>query len=393
MAYTVLARRYRSQTFTDVIGQEPIAQTLRNAILQHRVAHAYLFCGTRGVGKTSMARLFARALNAPDSLADGVKPEGDDDYPDQQVQQRMAEAIMRGDDLNVIEIDGASNNSVEQARQLISNASLTPTGNARYKIYIIDEVHMLSTSAFNALLKTMEEPPAHVKFILCTTEAHKVPVTIQSRCQRFEFRNIPTSRIAEHLKGVLQRENVEAQDQVVWQVARMGNGSMRDALSLMDRLIATGQSPLTTRILEDMLGVPDQQLVAELADAIAAGDPGKSLQIAADLLDKGISQEQLLEVMISHLRQLMLISTCGQESPLVELSDEARAHAARQAGQFDPAALTYMIVLCENVHQATRRSSSPRALLDTAIVRMALAEKMADVASLLEDQDSQKKKK
>jgi len=392
MAYTVLARRYRSQTFTDVIGQEPIAQTLRNAIIQRRVAHAYLFCGTRGVGKTSMARLFARALNAPDSLADGVKPEGDDDYPEKQVQQRMAEAIMRGDDLNVIEIDGASNNSVEQARQLINNSSLAPTGNARYKIYIIDEVHMLSPSAFNALLKTMEEPPAHVKFILCTTESHKVPVTIQSRCQRFEFRNIPTSRIAEHLKGVLKQENVEAQEQVLWQVARMGNGSMRDALSLLDRLIATGQSPLTQLILEEMLGIPDQQLIAELVDAIAAGDPGKSLQHSATLLDKGISQEQLLEVLISHLRQLMLINTCGQESPLVELSDDARAHAAKQAEQFDPAALTYMIVLCENVHQATRRSSSPRALLDAAIVRMALAEKMADVSSLLEDQGPQKKK-
>ncbi len=205
MAYTVLARRYRSQSFGSVVGQEPIASTLINAIRTERVAHAYLFCGTRGVGKTSMARIFARALNAPATVDDAptLRPSGRR-LPRSRRPATDGQAIMKGEDLNVIEIDGASNNSVDQARQLIANAGLSPTANALYKIYIIDEVHMLSRGAFNALLKTMEEPPSHVKFILCTTEPHKVPATIQSRCQRFDFRNIATAKIAEHLQQVLE---------------------------------------------------------------------------------------------------------------------------------------------------------------------------------------------
>src|SRR4051812_14157078 len=237
MAYTVLARRYRSQDFDEVVGQKPIADTLENAIKANRVAHAYLFVGTRGVGKTTMARLFAKALN-------GGKPEID-------------EAIMQGRDTDVIEIDAASNNSVENARDLIANSIYRPL-RGKYKVYIIDEVHMLSTAAFNALLKTMEEPPEHVVFILCTTESHKVPATIQSRCQRFDFKNIPTARIAEHLTAVIKQEGLAAEPELVHAVARVGNGSMRDALSLLDRLMASGEKKLTAALLEDLLGLPDR---------------------------------------------------------------------------------------------------------------------------------------
>jgi DNA polymerase-3 subunit gamma/tau len=387
MAYTVLARRYRSQSFDDVIGQAPIARTLKAAIQTGRVAHAYLFAGTRGIGKTSMARILARALNAPDTVEDAPKPPDAEEYPEDDVQQRMAEAIMRGEDLNVIEIDGASNNSVEQARQLIANAGLSPTGNARYKVYIIDEVHMLSGAAFNALLKTMEEPPAHVKFVLCTTEPHKVPATIQSRCQKFEFRNIPTAQIAEHLKQVLQREEIAAQEEVIWQVARLGNGSMRDALSLMDRLLATPEADgLTMQTLEQMLGLPDQELVGALIEALGAGDPAQALERTNDLLSRGIGQDQLIEVLIERLRQLMLIAACGQESELIELSDAAREAAANQAQQFDAAGLVHMIAQCENLQRGVKSSSNPRALLDATIVRLALAEKMADISALLNGQ-------
>ena len=382
MSYTVLARRYRSQKFEGVVGQSPVARTLINAIRSGRVAHAYLFCGTRGVGKTSMARLFARALNAPATVEDAPEAEGVE-YPPEDVQERMAEAIMRGEDLNVVEIDGASNNSVDQARQLIANAGLSPTANARFKIYIIDEVHMLSGAAFNALLKTMEEPPPHVKFILCTTEPHKVPPTIQSRCQRFDFRNIPTAQIADHLRAVLAKEEVAADDEVVHQVARLGNGSMRDALSLMDRLLATGDNPLTGATLEEMLGMPDHAVVGRLIEAFAEGDAKAALETTAELLGRGIGQDQLVEVFIERFRQLMLIATCGADSDLVELGADTRAEAAKQAERFDAAGLVHMIALLENLQRFAKASPTPRALLDATIVRLAMASRMADVAALV----------
>ena len=382
MAYTVLARRYRSQAFGDVVGQGPIADTLCNAIRSGRVAHAYLFTGTRGVGKTSMARLFARALNAPDTVVDAPKPDGDD-YPAPDVQQRMADAIMRGDDLNVIEIDGASNRGVDDARDIIAKAGLSPTDNARYKIYIIDEVHMLTREAFNALLKIMEEPPSHVKFILATTEPHKIPPTIHSRCQRFDFKNIPTTQIKKHLADVLSGEAIEADDEVLYQVAVLGNGSMRDALSLLDRLAASEQRPLDTKLLENMLGLPPRERVVALVDALADGDVAKTLGHVDALLASGIGQEQVIDVLIERLRQLMLIAACGADSELVELSPEARSRAAEQAGRFDAPGLVHMIALCEGLSHRGKSSSNPRALLDAAMVRLALAEKMADVTALL----------
>eukprot|EP00752_Nemacystus_decipiens_P017104 g15320.t1 len=384
MAYTVLARRYRSQSFGDVVGQSAIANTLINAIRTNRVAHAYLFCGTRGVGKTSLARIFARALNAPASVPDAPTIDGDDfEYPDQDVQQRMADAIMRGDDLNVIEIDGASNNSVQDARDLIGSAGLAPTANARYKVYIIDEVHMLSTAAFNALLKTMEEPPSHVKFILATTEPHKIPATIHSRCQRFDFKNIPAGEIKAHLADVLKQESIEADDEMLYQLAVLGNGSMRDALSLMDRLLATGETPLTASILENMLGLPARERVVSLVDAFADGDVAASLKQIDDLLATGIGQDQLVEVLIEHLRQLMLIAACGADSDLVQLSAESRERVAKQAARFDAPGLVHMIALCDGLARNGKSSSNPRALLDAVVVRLALAEKMADVTKVL----------
>jgi DNA polymerase-3 subunit gamma/tau len=385
MAYTVLARRYRSTSFDEVVGQEPIARTLKNAIASGRVAHAYLFTGTRGVGKTSTARVFARALNAPDTVLDCPRPPDYEaqGYPPPEVQSRMAQAIMRGEDLNVIEIDGASHRGVEEARQLIAGAGLVPTAQARYKVYIIDEVHMLTREAFNALLKTMEEPPSHVKFILCTTEAHKVPVTITSRCQRFDFRSISASRIADHLRQVLRSEGVDAEPALVFQVARRGNGSMRDALSLLDRLLSTGEQPLTASLLERMLGLPDQQRVADLVEALGRGDIAGALRAAAGLLDLGIGQDQVVEVLVERLRELMLIHACGPDSTLIELAPEERAAAVQQAQAFDAPGLAHMIALCEALQRNARSSSNPRALFDATLVRLALAEKMADIAALL----------
>lgn len=376
MSYTVLARRYRSQDFSELIGQEPIAKTLKRAIELNRTAHAYLFCGTRGVGKTSMARIFAKALNVNDSLQDKVG---------------IAAAIMAGTDIDVIEIDGASNRGVDDARELISNSIYLPA-RCPYKIYIIDEVHMLTNEAFNALLKTMEEPPPHVKFILCTTEPHKVPPTIQSRCQRFDFRAIATASIAQHLTTLLKLEKVKADKQVIQQVASLGNGSMRDALSLLDRLLATGETNITMDLLQEMLGIPDQKLIENLINAIAAGDTTSSLLATTELLNGGLSLDQLNEVLVNYMRQLMLISVCNgnkeAEGQLIDQSPEMCDTLRQQAANFDTPSLVHMIVLLENVQRAIKSSSTARALFDAAIVRIALNEKFADVTRLLADKNN-----
>jgi DNA polymerase III, subunit gamma and tau len=361
MAYTVLARRYRSREFAEVVGQKAIADTLENAIRSNRVAHAYLFVGTRGVGKTTMARLFAKALN-------GGTPEVD-------------EAIMQGRDTDTIEIDGASNNSVDDARDLIANSIYKPL-RGKYKIYIIDEVHMLSTAAFNALLKTMEEPPEHVKFILCTTEPQKVLPTIQSRCQRFDFRNIPSAQIAAHLAKVVKEEKLTADPELLHMVAQLGNGSMRDALSLMERLMASGQTHLTVKLLEELLGLPDRQVVGELIDAVAAGDAATALARGADMLSRGIGIDQLLDTLLQRLRDLMVMAACGPQTPLVELSDSARQEEAQRAARFDPAGLVHMIALCENVQRAAKNSAVPRALFDALLVRLSMTDRIADVTAV-----------
>jgi len=367
VGYTVLARRYRSTDFDEVVGQEPIAQTLKNAIERGRIAHAYLFCGTRGVGKTSMARIFAKALNATDDLSQ---------------KDEIARAILRGQDIDVIEIDAASNTGVDNVRDLIANAGLIPA-RCPYKIYIIDEVHMLSKSAFNALLKIMEEPPSHVKFVLCTTEPEKVPATIQSRCQRFEFRNIPAGRIVEHLTAVLEREGVEAEPAAVREVARLANGSMRDGLSLLDRLIAAGDGRLTMHVLRDTLGTPDRTLVAHIVAAIAAGDASAALQAAGDLLNNGVSVERALDVLADHFREVLIIATCGPESELCELFGEARDMAVRHAADFDAPGLVHLIALLEATASRAKNSSISRALFDAVIVRLALSEHLASIPMLL----------
>lgn len=364
MAYTVLARRYRSQTFDEVVGQEAVARTLQNAIEQDRVAHAYLFVGTRGVGKTSMARIFAKALA-------GGTPEAD-------------KAIMSGQDTDVIEIDAASNSGVDNARELIANSIYRPL-RGKAKVYIIDEVHMLSTQAFNALLKTMEEPPAHVKFILCTTEAHKVPATIQSRCQRFDFRNLSSAEIAGHLKAVCEQEKVKAEPELLHAVARLAAGSMRDSLSLMDRLIAAvpqGKT-VTVGVLESLLGLPERGVIGEFLAAIAASDAATALARADALIAKGIGIDQLLDSIIQRVRELMLVRVCGSDTELVDLSPAARQETAALADQFDPPSLVHMIALCESVQRAGRTSLAPRAILDALVVRLAMTDKIADLAALV----------
>lgn len=365
--YEVLARRYRSREFGELVGQEAIARTLQNAIASGRTAHAYLFCGTRGVGKTSLARIFAKALNASDGLIE---------------QDAVRTAILQGRDTDVIEIDAASNRGIDNARDLIANAGTAPM-RGPYRIYIIDEVHMLTPQAFNALLKTMEEPPRHVKFILCTTEPHQVPATIQSRCQRFDFRAIPASRIAAHLATVLEGEGIAAEPEVLQRIARMANGSMRDALSLLDRLASGAEGALTAVQLEELFGLPDDTVVDALLGAIGEGRGGDALRHASELVDRGLSAERLLDSIAERLREILVGVACGVESDLLDASASRREALGALLPQFDEARAAALIALCDATSRTVRSSSAPRALLDAVLVRMSLSERFADAAGLL----------
>src|SRR5690349_1784885 len=280
MSYTVLARRYRSTNFDELIGQEHVAQTLKKAIESGRIAHAYLFCGTRGTGKTSTARILAKCLNCQSSDKPVTKPCD---------KCESCLGIARGDAMDVVGIDAASNTQVDKTREaVIDNAAYRPAF-SRFKIYIIDEVHMLSKSSFNALLKTLEEPPEHVKFILATTEPEKIPNTILSRCQRYDFRNIPTREITEHLKRICKDEKIKADDDALLLVAKAGAGSMRDSLSLLDRLLSIGEKELTVETIEQLLGMPRATAIFELTQHIGEGDVKQTLTHADKLIQNGLS--------------------------------------------------------------------------------------------------------
>jgi DNA polymerase-3 subunit gamma/tau len=372
-SYTVLARRYRSQSFDQLIGQDAIAQTLKNAITSNRVAHAFLFTGTRGVGKTSAARILAKALNCPNAK-DGVPCNTCD----------TCKAIARGEDMDVIEIDGASNNGVDQVRELRQSAGIRPA-RSQYKIYIIDEVHMLSTGAFNALLKTLEEPPSHVKFIFATTDVHKVPATIISRVQRFDFKNIPTAKIADHLKNVVRDEGVAADDDAIHRIARLGNGSMRDALSILDRVLSLGEKKITEKLLEDLLGKPATAAVGELVAAIADGDAGLALKRADAMLAEGMGAEQLLSEMVEFLRNLMLVSACGDKTDLLDVPSESRPIFTSLAAKFDAPSLVHLIALCEQTLRSLKSSTMGRPLFDALLVRLSLSDQFSSIRQILSD--------
>ncbi len=373
MSYTVLARRFRSQDFDDLVGQEPIARTLRNAIESNRVAHAYLFCGTRGVGKTSTARILAKALNCEQGPT--PKPCGVCD---------RCRSIAAGDDIDVVEIDGASNRGIDDIRELRNNAIYRPA-RSPYKIYIIDEVHQVTRDGFNALLKTLEEPPSHVKFIFATTEPQKVPETIRSRCQEFVFRLIPTDQIARRLGEVLRAEKIQASDEVIERVARAGRGSMRDALSLMDQLLSMGTDSISEQTVEYLLGEPATVQMLRLAGALADGDAAAALTVADELLASGYAPEQFVVSLIEHLRRLMLLAVIGPQCRFLDVGSAERGPLAEQSARFEPVNLVYMIQVIEQLRQSVRSTTmAARALVDAALVRLALLDRFADTAELVE---------
>ncbi|MBU0640522.1 MAG: DNA polymerase III subunit gamma/tau [Planctomycetes bacterium] len=373
MAYTVLARKYRSQTFDEVIGQAPIATTLVNAIKAKRIHHGYLFTGTRGVGKTSMARILAKALNCLKAKAPTVKPCCKCD---------ACVAIAEGQDIDVVEIDAASNTGVDNIRELRSNTAYRPA-RARFKIYIIDEVHMLSTGAFNALLKTLEEPPAHVKFVLATTELQKVPATIQSRCQRFNFRHIGAEAIGERLAAIAQEEGAETEPAVVRRIARLANGSMRDALSILDQLLSVSPKKLTVKVLDEILPpAQDEQVFALLKNA-AQGGVAAVLTGVEDILAAGRGLEVFCNDMIEVARALMLLRACGPEAPMVDVPAGARDEYVSLSDEFELSQYVQMIAMLEELRRNVRFSGAGRALTDALMIRLAHMREWTAIEDLL----------
>ncbi len=373
MSYTVLARKFRSQTFDEVIGQAPISTTLRNAISQDRVHHGYLFCGTRGVGKTSMARILAKAMNCLSSEGPTVTPCGTCD---------SCIAIARGEDMDVVEIDAASNTGVDNIRELRNNAVYRPA-RSRFKIYIIDEVHMLSTGAFNALLKTLEEPPDHVKFIFATTESQKVPATILSRIQQFEFKSIPAGDIAQQLLRICNEEKVKAEEAALKRLARLANGSMRDGLSLLDQVMSMAGQTITADMVNELFPAAHDELFASLIDCLAAGDAAGALETSDVSLGQGHALDYWCTLLIGQLRDLMVLRVCGGETDLVDVPAGLRERLINQARQFDEGAFVYMITVLEELRRSVKSSGSGRALVEAAIVRLAEASKFSSIESLL----------
>ena len=351
--YLVLARKYRSETFKEVVGQEPIAQTLINAIDTGRVAHAYLFTGTRGMGKTRMARILAKALNCLKAEAPTTKP---------CCKCEACISIARGDDVDVIEIDGASNRGIDEIRELRNNAIFRPA-RCRFKVYYIDEVHMLTKEAFNALLKTLEEPPEHVKFIFATTEPEKLPATILSRCQRFDFRNIPTARIAEHLEAICKAEKVPADADALYRVARAAAGSMRDGLSLLDQLLA-GASKVTDNEVIRVLGTPPDERTIAIVQAIADSNAAGALGELATVLDSGVTLSSVTTALSEVFRNMMLSTTCGADSELIELPETQRKTVGELAGRFTTPALVQAVGILQRTAQNIRGSSVGRARVE-----------------------------
>ena len=318
MSYQVIARKYRPQRFADVVGQVHVTQTLTHAIQQNRIAHAYLFCGPRGTGKTTIARIFAKCLNC----AGGPKVDFDDNDP-------KCIEIAEGRSIDVLEIDGASNNGVEQVRELRETCKYAPAS-SRFKIYIIDEVHMLSTAAFNALLKTLEEPPAHVKFMFATTDPERVLPTILSRCQRFDLRRIPASLIVKQLSEIAKNEKVKIDDTALFAIARGADGGMRDAESALDQLISFCGDRIEETDVLSMFGLTAQGQLLELSQAVLAGEIQKTLHLLNDLSQKGKDLSRLLSDLLNHFRNLLMFQVSQGDLNMLEVSE---AEAASLKGQ------------------------------------------------------------
>ncbi len=358
MSYMALYRKWRPRDFDGVVGQDPIVTALKNQIQYQRIGHAYLFCGTRGTGKTSTAKIFARAVNC-------LNPRDGNPCNECELCQEAETGF------NVVEIDAASNNGVDNIREIREEVKYTPA-KGRYKVYIIDEVHMLSAGAFNALLKTLEEPPEHIIFILATTEPHKILPTILSRCQRYDFRCISTAQIARQLATLTEKEGLEADEDALQYIARMADGAMRDALSILDQCSSfyLGQR-ITLEKVYDVLGAVDTQIFYEATRALAGGDAMACLQCVDEIFSKGRDPSQFLTDWISHLRDALMtkaLGTAGVE--LLEISPDRGKSLAEQAQSLRADQLTYFITQLSKLESQIKYSSQKRVLIEVGLLQL-----------------------
>lgn len=371
--YTVLARRFRPQTFGEVVGQAHVAQALKNAIQAGRVAHAYLFTGARGVGKTSMARILAKALNCPNPV---------DGEPCNQCE--ICEGITSGQDVDVLEIDGASNRGIDDIRTLRANVNVKSM-RTRHKMYIIDEVHMLTKEAFNALLKTLEEPPPNVKFVFATTEPSKVPDTILSRCQRFDFGTIETANIIGRLQQIAEIEGYQVDSEALELVARRAAGSMRDSQSLFDQLLAFGQEKLTAADVHRLLGTANDDRLIELVDALIAHSPKEALAALDSALAEGVQLNELVDQLLAYVRDLMVLAAGARGVGLLAVSDLRRARLSEQAQTWGLATIVTALQIVSDVKSKMFRSSAVRPLTEMALVRVAILDDLEDLSRLIQE--------
>ena len=373
MSYTALYRKWRPTSFEEVRGQDHIVKTLKNQINSGRIGHAYLFCGTRGTGKTSIAKIFARAVNCEHPV-DG-SPCGE---------CSMCRQIAEGASLNVVEIDAASNNGVENIRDIREQVQYPPT-DGRYRVYIIDEVHMLSIGAFNALLKTLEEPPSYVIFILATTEVHKIPITILSRCQRYDFKRISIDTIAGRLAELTQAEQIDVDDRALRYVARAADGSMRDALSLLDQCVAFhfGEKLTYDNVLE-VLGAVDNRVFSKLFQAVLASDTKACIREIEEMIIQGRDLSQLVNDFVWYMRNLLIAKTTGEPGDMLDMSEENLAVLKEEAAGVDTETLMRYIRIFSELSGQLRYASQKRILVEIAFIKLTTPSMEQNLDSILQ---------
>lgn len=373
MSYTALYRKWRPTSFEEVRGQDHIVKTLKNQINSGRIGHAYLFCGTRGTGKTSIAKIFARAVNCEHPV-DG-SPCGE---------CSMCRQIAEGASLNVVEIDAASNNGVENIRDIREQVQYPPT-DGRYRVYIIDEVHMLSIGAFNALLKTLEEPPSYVIFILATTEVHKIPITILSRCQRYDFKRISIDTIAGRLAELTQAEQIDVDDRALRYVARAADGSMRDALSLLDQCVAFhfGEKLTYDNVLE-VLGAVDNRVFSKLFQAVLASDTKACIREIEEMITQGRDLSQLVNDFVWYMRNLLIAKTTDEPGDMLDMSEENLAVLKEEAAGVDTETLMRYIRIFSELSGQLRYASQKRILVEIAFIKLTTPSMEQNLDSILQ---------